>query len=369
MTAHVTSTDRGGSRWGINDEVIHLREWATQRTLVLPKPHITATLGASSACTFQVNDPGVSREHLRLSYVDGRWLGVDRDSKNGTRVDGVRTRMFSLTPGCEVRMGDVTMLAESPRWIQLRQFLCRILGWTDDQAETVDLALRSIRSAALGRGALYLSGAGDLVQVALLLHRHVWGVERPFVMADPRRVDIDESVRSAANKPSGMEAFAAAHHGTLCIRAARPPHDLHDVLRQLERRGPRVLLVIVEADPGLRYSADAMTNPAIRIPPLERRAGELPAVIDAYVTDAAEALAFSRSLFTDEDREWVLAHASASLPEIEKATQRLLSLRGSRNLSNAAWRLHMAPVSLSRWLGRRAIPASLAAKLRVAIDP
>lgn len=368
MTEHLTRTDQGGSRWGINDEVVQLREWATQRMLVLPKPPMTATLGASSTCTFRVDDPGVSREHLRLSYVEGRWLGVDRDSKNGTRVDGVRTRTFSLTPGCEIRTGDVTLLAESRRWIQLRQLLCRILGWGDDQAETVDLALRSIRNAALGRGALYLSGAGDLVQIAALLHRHVWGADRPFVMADPRRVDVDESVRSVANKPTGKEAFAAAHHGTMCVRAARPPHDLHDVLREVERPGPRVLLVIVDADPGLRYSADAVINPAIQIPSLERRAGELPAVIDAYVADAAEALSFSRSLFTDEDREWVLAHASTSLPEIEKATQRLLSLRGSRNVSNAAWRLHMAPVSLTRWLGRRTLPASLAPKLRAPND-
>jgi hypothetical protein len=368
MTEHVTRTDQGGSRWGINDEVIHLREWATQRRLVLPTPPTMATLGASSACTFHVDDPGVSREHLRLSYVEGRWLGIDRNSKNGTRIDGVRSQLFSLTPGCEIRTGDVTMLAESPRWIQLRQFLCRILGWADDQAETVDLALRSIRSAALGRGALYLSGDGDLAHVALSLHRFVWGADRPFVMADPRRIDGEATVRSVTNKSSGMEAFAAVHRGTLCVRAARPPHDLDDVLHQLERPGPRVLLVIVDAALGRRHLADAMLNQGIQIPRLDRRPAELPAIVDAYLADAVEATSFPRSLFTAEDREWVITHESSSLPEIEKATQRLLALRGSRNLSNAAQRLQMAPVSLSRWLGRRTVPASLAAKLRAAGD-
>jgi hypothetical protein len=364
----VTRTDRAGSRWGINDEVIQLREWASRRMHVLPAPTATATLGASPTCTFRLDDPSVSREHLQLSYVDGRWLGVDRDSKNGTRVDGVRARMFSLTPGCEIRMGGVTMLAESRRWIQLRRFLCRILGWADDQTEAVDVALRSIRHAALGRSPLYLSGTGDLAQIAGSLHRHVWGANGPFVMCDPRRVDTDETVRSVANRPSGMEAFTAARLGTLCVRARRPPHDLDDVLRQLARPGPRVLLVIVDAEPGVRFAADETTNPPIQIPPLRQRTDDLPTVIDEYIADAADDLSLPRSLFTDEDRLWVLAHAATSLPEIEKATQRLLALRGSRNLAAAAKRLRMASVSLTRWFGRRAPPASLALKLQATTD-
>jgi hypothetical protein len=44
------------------------------------------------------------------------------------------------------------------------------------------------------------------------------------------------------------------------------------------------------------------------------------------------------------------------LPDIEKATLRLVAIRESRNLSSAAARLGMAPVSLSRWIGRRKLP-------------
>jgi len=44
------------------------------------------------------------------------------------------------------------------------------------------------------------------------------------------------------------------------------------------------------------------------------------------------------------------------LPDIEKATLRLVAIRESRNLSAAAARLGMAPVSLSRWIGRRKLP-------------
>jgi hypothetical protein len=86
---------------------------------------------------------------------------------------------------------------------------------------------------------------------------------------------------------------------------------------------------------------------------LRDRASELPKIIDEYALDAIEALAAPTDCFTDVDRSWVAAHASWSLEQIEKATLRLVALRTSRNVSGAAARLDMAPVSLTRWLARR----------------
>jgi hypothetical protein len=60
--------------------------------------------------------------------------------------------------------------------------------------------------------------------------------------------------------------------------------------------------------------------------------------------------------FTAADREWVLRNAPLTLAEVEKATLRLVAIRASRNMSDAAGRLGMAPVSLSRWIGRRKLP-------------
>jgi len=60
--------------------------------------------------------------------------------------------------------------------------------------------------------------------------------------------------------------------------------------------------------------------------------------------------------FLEADRSWIRKHAGTSLPEIEKAALRLVALRVAPNLSNAATRLGMAPVSLSRWIGRRQLP-------------
>ena len=53
------------------------------------------------------------------------------------------------------------------------------------------------------------------------------------------------------------------------------------------------------------------------------------------------------------------------LAEIEKATLRLVAIRSSRNVSAAAARLGMAPVSLSRWIGRRTLPPMPAASASI----
>jgi len=67
-------------------------------------------------------------------------------------------------------------------------------------------------------------------------------------------------------------------------------------------------------------------------------------------------LGVRRDCLTEEDRTWILDHEASSLSDIEKATLRLVALRTSANMSTAAARLGMAPVSLSRWIGRRKIP-------------
>jgi ActR/RegA family two-component response regulator len=82
-------------------------------------------------------------------------------------------------------------------------------------------------------------------------------------------------------------------------------------------------------------------------------AQDLPRVIDEYALNAIKASGAPATSFQPDDHHWVLEHAAPSLPEIEKATLRRVALRASGNLSRAAARLGMAPVSLSRWLGRR----------------
>jgi hypothetical protein len=92
------------------------------------------------------------------------------------------------------------------------------------------------------------------------------------------------------------------------------------------------------------------------VPPLASRADEIDRIIMEYAQDASAELRTPRTGFLAVDREWVRTYSAKSLPDIEKGTLRLVAIRQSRNLSNAAERLGMAPVSLSRWIGRRTLP-------------
>lgn len=359
-----TGTDRHGCRWGIDDDVIQLRRWGSDQVWQLPAPEHDLTIGSSPDCEIRVDDRLVSREHVRLTHIDGRWFAIDLRSKNGVWVDGVPTTTFVLAPGNEIRIGETTLVAETRRFVELRLFMARILGWSSEEMETVDCALRAIRRAATRRSVLFLVGDMDLVPIAQSIHRLVLGSERPFVTCDPRRGDVDVSVRSAANKPDGFTACAAALGGTVCVRTDRPPYDFDALLyRQAETETSLVQLMVVGHEYRARNDVDIAVNPAIHVPPVLERGDEIPLVVDHYARDAAEELRLPLSTFSPEDRAWVLKHAATSLAEIEKATLRMMALRGSRTLTDAASRLQMAPVSLTRWFGRRALPPSLAHKL------
>lgn len=240
----------------------------------------------------------------------------------------------------------------------LHAFVSRLLGWTRD--EEVDHALRSLELAASHRAHLVLCGAGDLVPIASALHRRTLGTGRPFIVCDPRRRDAPASVRSPANQENGVAALDAARGGSLCVRSSRLPRDFSTVAALVRDPGVHVQFIVC-AD--LRSTNEVLlTVPVpITIRSLRDRVCELPRVVDEYALDAITALGEHRNCFSDHDRAWVLEYASSSLMEIEKATLRLVALRTSANMSGAAERLGMAPVSLSRWVGRRRPPSTLPA--------
>lgn len=231
----------------------------------------------------------------------------------------------------------------------LRPFLARLLGWASDEA--IDRAPHSLDLAANHRAHLVLQGAEDLVPIAQSLHRRVLGVDRPFIVCDPRRGNVRASVRSPANHESGVDAFCAASCGSICLRRSRLPDDFAAIVPRL-RRCHDVQYIIVcshiddDADPLLVLPAP------IQVPSLASRTHDLERVVEEYASDAVAELNAREACFTPLDRRWILEHAK-SLTEIEKTTVRVVALRMSRNLSDAAARLGMAPVSLWRWILRR----------------
>ena len=73
----------------------------------------SATLGRDRSCDIVIDDPSVSRVHAVLSVTDGQLTVEDRDSKNGTRVDGGKlSEVLVVRSGQKIMFGtfEVTVL-------------------------------------------------------------------------------------------------------------------------------------------------------------------------------------------------------------------------------------------------------------------
>ena len=208
-----TSTNIPEEEWAIHDDVIRLREWATHRTYSMYYDYANPLVGTAPGCQIRVPDRRrVSRKHAQIQRVAGQWVVLNR-SKNGLYRDGAKLDMFVLTPGVELGLGGgVTLVAESARLIALRSALARMLGWSADAAEAVDLALRAIRFAAQRRTPLVLCGA-DPVLLAEELHRRTLTAARPFVLCNPRRNTTESTWNPTRCAPTGTAALAEAVGG------------------------------------------------------------------------------------------------------------------------------------------------------------
>jgi hypothetical protein len=281
----------------------------------------------------------------------GRWKLSDLDSKNGIMLDGARRSSFYLTPGAEVGFGPggIVLIVESPRLVQLREFLARLIGWSDARQADVDNALRSVRVAATRRESLLLCGTGGLVLIARLLHSHTLGEKRPFVVCDPERKRAEPDVRAAVNYDDGLAALQDAVGGTICMWKERPLPDFDLTVEKVRRPNSRVQLVVCSQQaPDPRQPP---MGPTIVLPPLSERASELPRIVEEFGRDAAVSLGGE---LTSASVEWVVRHESSSLSRIATATRRLVALNsvgGHRH--RAASLLGMAKSSLGEWLATR----------------
>jgi hypothetical protein len=350
-----TGTDPAAGTWGINDRVTQLRLWGTGVVFPLSDVGGDPILGASPACSIRIDDPlrQVSRIHARLSRTRKGWMVFDLDSKNGLHLDGAQQAEGALAPGTELGIGGVVLIAESAQLTALRDYLARLLGFADACQSVLDRALRSVRAAATRLVPLVLSGQGELVSIASSLHDHVIGRDKPFILCDRRRRRADADVRAVANIDDPLQALRAAIGGSLCLLCRRMPHNTSAIAEEFSRSRPRVQIVMCTpgdspADAWQSYPADPIV-----IPRLDERQHELDRIIYEYAVEAIKGLGTAHTTFTEEDLDWVRTHSASTHAKIEKGTRRLVALREAGNVSRAAARLGMAPVSLSRWFGRR----------------
>jgi hypothetical protein len=358
-----TETDPRISLPSFGNDVIRLRQWGSDHVYPLPSPSEvgmkmsgTWSVGASEECNLQIHDPTrrTSRRHATLMREHAQWSLVDVGSKNGLHVDGVRQTTALLGAGQEIRIGGVTLIAESVRIIVLRDFLARILGWDGASAERVDVALHAIRTAEVKRRPLVLRGEGDLVPLSVQFHRRIFGDSRPFTLCDPKRKTTEANARSVPNELSVIDAIDAARGGTLVLRENRLPSGYRRALREL-RTGDSISYLIMCGGRSLYETEDVMESLVVRIPPLSQRQHELERVVHEYLVEAGQALQ-TKPVLDRKIVDWIIERSARTLPEIEKAALRLTAMTLKGSILDAADLLHIASVSLRRWMSRRSFP-------------
>ncbi|HWU89282.1 MAG TPA: FHA domain-containing protein [Kofleriaceae bacterium] len=349
-----TITSALTEEWAINDEVVRLREWGTDRVHPLftdrPGPF---TIGTASTCEVQIRDKTrrVSREHAHLQRIQGRWTVLDR-SKHGLYRDGAKLDKLVLVPGVEIGLGGgVTLVAESARSIALRNFLSRILGWSTACAEAVDLALRATRLAARRRAILVLCGH-DLVPLAEELHRLTLTSARPFVLCNPRRRTSETAGNPTRCASSGLAALEEAAAGTVCLWAKLLPSDLRDLLAALRRPGCQTQLVVCSES---TRDAELFHAIPVVIPPVASRRDEIDRIVEEYAVESAASLGMGELRLDPTERAWIRRHLH-TLPDIQKATLRLAAIRQAGSISAGALRLGISHVAMLKWLRSHAYP-------------
>jgi len=347
----------GASEWLDRDEVIQLREWATDKVYPLPGADVTeATIGSakpSMPSDIQLVDPRgrTSREHARLVRRGALWQIADNHSKNGTHQNGIRNSRFYIVPGRQIGIGGVTLVAENQTQIDLRNYLKRVLGWDAAAWLAIDVALCAIRTAADRRAPLVIAGDDDLVAIAYQIHRRTTAPATPFLVCGPLR-QSDGSLRVTATHADPITALDHAIGGTVCARV-EPPEGLHHLMRKFREHPAPAQLILCTGETSKRSTPAPSMTPSMIVPPLTRRQGDIHRIVVEHALDGIDQLGAELTSFSDADRELVVAHEAKTWADIEIATLRIVARRHAGSVHGAAERLGISNTGLDKWFKRR----------------
>src|SRR5215475_9787007 len=87
LTNISTKSDKTVDEWAMDDDVVRLRDWATETIRPLPRPPVDeCTVGAAETCALRIDDRSgrVSRLHARLVRDQGKLLRAVRIRRNFT---------------------------------------------------------------------------------------------------------------------------------------------------------------------------------------------------------------------------------------------------------------------------------------------
>ncbi len=281
------------------------------------------TIGSSPENDVVINDPSVSRFHAAIEVSEDGYLLEDRESKNGTYVDGYRLRELYLQDGATFRIGKThlrfdTTGEEAEVHFSGREQFGELLGKSLAMREIFSLLERVAPSDAtvLVEGE---SGTGKELVARALHENNPERSDGPFTVVDCSAIppDLIESelfghVEGAFTGASGTRegAFQAAEGGTLFLdELGELSPDLQPkLLRALENEEVKPVGANDTVDTDVRIVAATNRNlqheveegnfredlyyrfavVKVSLPPLRERPEDIPLLVEHFLQDANE---------------------------------------------------------------------------------
>lgn len=281
-----------------------------------------ATVGSAPTNDLVLDDPAVSRVHAAIEVDDNGYLLVDRDSKNGSFLNGLRVRQVYLEDGTEFRLGNTTVrfeLGEETTEVQFsgKERFGDLLGKSREMREIFAILERVSPTDAtvLIEGE---SGTGKEL-AAEAIHDHSERSDGPFVVLDCSAIpaDLIESelfghVKGAFTGATGSRegAFASARGGTLFLdELGELATDLQPkLLRALEKQQIKPVGSNQTIDTDVRIVAATNRNLqhevregtfredlyyrfaviSVQLPPLRDRPDDIPLLVEHFLRQANE---------------------------------------------------------------------------------
>lgn len=279
-------------------------------------------VGKRPDCDLVLEDPTISRRHLRIRRVDGAWLLTDLESTNGTRVGGVRVQEARIDAGTVFKAGQVEIA-----FVPAREDI-DVVPWEEDRFGPLigrSTAMRSLfgllaRVAPTDATVLLQGETGTgKGAVARAIHQASRRADRSYMVVDcgsvQRQLVESELFGHEKGAFSGayeqrIGAFETADQGTIFIdELAELELDLQPKLlrvldaREVRRIGgskplPVDLRVIAATRRDLEREVERgafredlffrLSVVTVTIPPLRERAEDIPLLAEHFLAQASQ---------------------------------------------------------------------------------
>jgi transcriptional regulator of acetoin/glycerol metabolism len=312
---------------------------------VYPVPPRSFTIGTAEGHDVRLPDGTVSKDHCLCEWRARELWAVDLTSKNGTYVNGVKTKEARVVDGSVIVVGQTTLVAfaETSRSRRGRD---EVVDGADPKYRiAVDLA---IDGAMRGASVVLVGEPGTgRATVARAIHEIVTGPQLPFIHL---RLGPEHAVEGA----SGLDAVA----GTLFVEElGRLPQTLYRRVVALMSAGVTIeahdrkarLQVVVSSVHRLwpRSTPDEIVQ--VALPPLRERGDDVLLLVDRF---ARAFLDTDRRAFTVDVLTAIRRYPwPRNLDELREAVERLAAIVKHGNVRDAAKALGTSKSALTdcRW--------------------